>query len=143
MKRIQIILLITLFFGGEELCFPQNYSYGYDASGNRVSRTVQLLKYTGSGDEKDKAAEYSEKLEDLEIYLYPNPTRGEIRVRLKNLDEAKPSVIYLYDNSGRLLNTRTNLQEINLFDLSGFSRGIYLLKIIAGEQKTEWKIIKE
>jgi len=142
MNRTFLFLQIAVLFG-ENLCFSQNYYYDYDGSGNRTLRTIALSKSTRSSDDTKKTKEYMEKIENLEISLFPNPTSGEITVKLKNLDVATSSAIYLFDNTGRLLESRTELHEENLFDLSGFSRGIYFMRIFAGKHKIEWKIVKE
>lgn len=123
----------------------QTYSFGYDAAGNREYRVIGLppgLKSTAKADSA-QSKEYKEVIGELEIILYPNPTEGMLTVELKNLDEAKPSSIMVYDYSGRLLQSKNNLGAINTVDLSQMPRATYILRISSGERKTEWKVLKQ
>lgn len=142
---ISILFTLLYLFGSLEFCYTQTYSYGYDDNGNRISRTIPLntTKSTSPQYQQETKKVYNEKLGDLEINLFPNPTKGEITVTLKNFKESESSVIYLFDNSGKLVDTYNDIQPINSFDFSELSRGIYILRIIVGEQKTEWKVVKE
>jgi YD repeat-containing protein len=122
----------------------QAYSFGYDANGNRTSRTIYIsgLKSTSRADSAQNQ-EYKEVTGDLEIILYPNPTKGALTVVLKSPDEQQPSAISVYDYNGRLLQVYDNLQETNTIDLSGLPRATYILRIISGTRKSEWKVVKE
>ena len=123
----------------------QAYAFGYDNAGNRESRTIVLppgLKSTQKADSA-QSKEYKETMGELEIVMYPNPTEGILTVELKNLNEAQPSSIMVYDYSGRLLQSKSNLEVINTIDLSQLPRATYILRISSGERKTEWKVVKQ
>jgi YD repeat-containing protein len=128
-------------------CSAQNnYTFEYDGNGNRKSRTLDMssnLKSTSPDNTEIGKKEYKEVIEDLEIILYPNPTKGEITISLNNFEDQEPSFISVYDYSGRLLQNYNNVQEINLINISDLPRATYLLKIVIGEKSTEWKVIKE
>lgn len=123
----------------------QTYSFGYDAAGNRESRTIVLppgLKSTSNADSAQRE-EYKEVIGELEIVTYPNPTEGLLTIELKNLDETQPSSIMVYDYNGRLLQSKNNLGAINTIDLSELPRATYILRISSGELQTEWKVVKQ
>lgn len=69
----------------------------------------------------------------------PNPTRGNLKLRAnENLDN-----ISIYDVLGKeLINVDVNTKEKSL-DLSSFSSGIYIAKVISGEKAQTFKIIKK
>jgi hypothetical protein len=145
MKPVLIITILLLNIMVNFNCFAQVYYFGYDANGNRISRTITLppgLKSTDNKESTDNQV-FNEVIDDLEINLYPNPTKGEITVVLKNFEKEQSSMISLYDYSGRLLQIHNNIQESNTIDLSGLPRATYILRIVAGDKKTEWKVIKE
>jgi hypothetical protein len=56
------------------------------------------------------------------IAVYPNPTRGVVRIGLENLSEA---TVEVYDIHGDLLSTSTD----NQIDLSEYPDGIYIIRI--------------
>jgi hypothetical protein len=123
----------------------QTYAFEYDDAGNRTSRTIVLppgLKSTQKADSA-QSKEYKETMGELEIVMYPNPTEGILTVELKNLNEAQPSSIMVYDYSGRLLQSKNNLGAVNTIDLSQLPRATYILRISSGERKTEWTVVKQ
>ena len=154
MKPVVKTILLGFF---ATLClqtYSQNkVSYGYDAAGNRVSRFIDLssLRSASAPDEEEQpAAVYSEKLSDIEIKIYPNPTAGLLKVEIHNLPGDQTADILLYNLSGRLINSHKGVNEFVTVDISAQPPGTYLMKIVAGETtfggsqyQTEWKIIKK
>ena len=126
-------------------------SFAYDAAGNRVSRTIELPASPGEFGGGGGTAEFredenffTESLAEKEIKIYPNPTRGQLRVEIlgyENLD--KNSFIQVLTSSGALLYKSTALSQTNDINLTDKPDGLYLMLItIAGERST-WKIIKQ
>ncbi|RXP46886.1 T9SS C-terminal target domain-containing protein [Lutibacter sp. HS1-25] len=78
-----------------------------------------------------------------EITVYPNPTKGNLRVYVNGSD--KKATVSLYDLQGRLYLTNTkdvsSNREINL-DLSNFQNGIYVLSINSETVSKSIKIVK-
>jgi hypothetical protein len=69
------------------------------------------------------------KIENGELKVYPNPTRGEIR--LTNLDfRLTIDDIAIYDVVGQLLQSKiVNLQSEIVLDVSHLAKGMYYLKV--------------
>ncbi len=141
---LSLISLIFLLFISTEISKTQSVSFGYDAAGNRINRVI-VLNQLRSAQEEEPVEEifYSEVLKDLEIRIYPNPTEGLLKVDILNLPEQQTADIFLYNLSGKLLITKKGVSGSTDIDLTGYPAGTYLMKIIAGEQHTEWKIIKK
>jgi hypothetical protein len=156
MKTIRLIL----FFAGLLFFFcasrAQNVTYAYDAAGNRISRTIVVqtssLRAAETEEEVEDVEEeenveestvYSEVLADLLIKIYPNPTRGLLHIEIENLPPGVNAEVALYHLSGKLITLREDVSHSTEIDITGQEAGIYLLKIVAGEEQTEWKIIKQ
>jgi hypothetical protein len=79
-------------------------------------------------------------LED--IGMYPNPTRDVLNLQIPN-DISEVDIV-ICDNFGKLLlnMNRKNPGTVSL-DMSGFSTGIYYIKVIGSEGNTVRKVIKE
>ena len=122
-------------------------SYGYDAAGNRVSRTIVYQspppRSAPAPKEEEPPVVYSEVLSDIELKIYPNPTDGLLKVEILNLPEEQTANIWLYNLSGRLITLLRGITGFVDVDISGQPQGTYLMKIVAGEYQTEWKIIKK
>jgi hypothetical protein len=69
------------------------------------------------------------------IAVYPNPTRGIINAKIKNLNN-----IILYDITGRFIKM---IEPKSLIDLTELPNGIYLLRFISNEREFITKVIKE
>ena len=145
-KRSKIILLYLLW-----MCFcpmlhaQQNkVTYRYDAAGNRISRTIVISPRSAvASSEEEKTTVYTELFSDIQLKIYPNPTTGLLKVEIYNLPEGQTAQIWLYDMSGRLVTTFKDVSSTVNVNISNQSTGIYLMKIEAGEYRTEWKIIKK
>ena len=148
MKTIIQTILLGLFAA---LCLQglhsQNkVSYGYDAAGNRISRTIVIaapLKSAPAPAVEEQPTVYSETLSGVELKIYPNPTDGLLKVEIHNLPENQTAGIWLYNMSGKLVTSFKGVTGFATVDISGQPQGTYLMKIVAGEYQTEWKIIKK
>ena len=156
MKPIVKTLLFVFF---ATVCLQVLYSqnkvtYGYDAAGNRTSRTIVMAaappKSALAPVEEEEPVVYSEILSDIELKIYPNPTDGLLKVEILNLPENQTANIWLYNISGRLITSLRGITGFATIDISDQPQGTYLMKIVAGETtsggsqyQTEWKIIKK
>ncbi|GHU85659.1 hypothetical protein FACS1894153_1280 [Bacteroidia bacterium] len=141
MKKILFILL-SIYYA--TTTFSQS-TYAYDASGNRVSRTISMSslstpKNTNDTNENVVQQEYFDQIGKLEFTIYPNPTKGEIHIT--NPTEVAGQ-IQLFDSQGRMLNEIHCKQGDNTLDIYTQPQGIYILRIIYKSKIVNWKIIKE
>ena len=75
-----------------------------------------------------------------EIIIYPNPANNNFKVKSLSA-ESDFLTIGIYDNSGSFI---TNLSKRNdVYDISDFSRGIYILKICTDNETYFSKLIKQ
>ena len=146
-SKYYILLLLS---GIVSSVFSQNIiQYTYDADGNMESRyTVTLrsarINEQGQIDEVEPETKenFSIKLNDKQITIYPNPTQGEICVKIVSLNPEEENFIRLFEPSGHLIETRKIESERTYLKISG-NPGIYLLNIHLGADISKWKIIKQ
>ena len=82
--------------------------------------------------------------ESLEFLVYPNPTFGDLNIKISGL--LNVSSIHLYDLSGKALYSETisdgeEHTYIKTLNLSNFAAGIYLLKLVDNRNVITKKIV--
>lgn len=77
------------------------------------------------------------------ITVYPNPANQKVSVIGLTRNEFKNIIINIYDTQGQLLIKQTFGQETAEVDISSLNGGIYLLKILKGNNLKVIKFIKE
>lgn len=124
--------------------------YLYDDAGNRIFRTIELKSANADSSNKGNAVSailkpevFQDKLGDKKILIYPNPTRGQLKIDIEGYQEEVYSGLYLYTVSGGLLFSKSPANSSMEVDLSDFPVGTYILKIVLGNYKSDWKILKE
>lgn len=141
------LFLLSLFYFITTPIAGQYVSFGYDASGNQISKRIYLANGNpkfGAAEKDNKSAEpLSERLNDRDITIYPNPTKGIIAVEITDLDPDVMNFIRVFDMQGKIIldkKASSIRTELNLTDMPA---GSYLLVILLGNDKTTWNIIKE
>jgi len=122
---------------------PSNYiKYDYDAAGNRISRrclSVTLRSATAPMD----SSEVEGALNELKVTIYPNPTRGVIVAGLSTFSPNTSITYILFTADGRKLQQLNAESDRTPIDLSNYTPGVYLLKVVADKKNLEFKIIKQ
>jgi len=79
-----------------------------------------------------------------EINVYPNPTTGIVKLILNN-NFNSDYIIDIYDNVGGLLQTLKKSKSVVNFDLdlSGYSTGVYLIRIYTSVKNYQFKVVKK
>jgi YD repeat-containing protein len=127
-----------------------DYTFGYDASGNRVSRTFVMRKSAQLPKDSLSTASVIAKKQDIlgevfekkQITIYPNPTKGLVIVEI-SLTTEDNAQISVYNIRGSLLLDYKNVSSRTNIDLSNEPTGTYLMKIFIGNKPTTWKILKQ
>ncbi len=158
-----LLIFLGIFPAGAQ----NTVQYGYDASGNRISRTIVMKQMApapqdssenaikeqeamanvpGQFDDNQNAAFqeiYADMLSEAAITIYPNPTKGQLSVRITNLPQNTTSALELFDIRGRSLVRKEAVSEYNELDISHQPVGTYLMQITIGSSVTTWKIIRQ
>lgn len=141
MKKIisttYIMIILNLFLGSIK---SQTVNYEYDNSGNIKSRKVITLKSSDATDSIVKSKIFEDT--EINIKIYPNPTRGDLKIEIPDYTDNEILIFQVYDMSGRtLLNTKRN-GALTTLDLSNFPNGTYILRMSRNGKASSWRIIK-
>ena len=137
MKKIIISFLVALPLP----LFAQTLSYSYDAMGNRVTREIVLKRNAAA--KKDTTTFFSDMLDERPIRIYPNPTKGQLKVNIPIQEGQETPVLKIYSSSGQLIHSEKATSETTTLDISSHPNGLYLLHVIIGKEESTWKIIKK
>lgn len=130
------MIIITSSLG-----MAQTLSYSYDAAGNRVKREIVLN--ANKSPQQTNETLFMERLSDFDIKIYPNPTKGQLKVEISNLEKDDECTFLLFSLAGMQILSKQVSEPTMDLDLSGHPNGIYILQIIINGTNTIWKIIKE
>jgi hypothetical protein len=147
-KSIGIAALLVSLLILPSVLFSQNrFSYDYDANGNRIQREVIVLSGSGKSmiSSTDSIREQTELsiIHKDEISIYPNPTKGHLKVEINSQTAVGNVSIDVYNMRGQNIYRKTDLSTFYDIDLSNATNGAYILVIRINESKYEWKIIKD
>lgn len=119
----------------------QSVKYSYDNAGNRIKR--EIVMKTKSPYEVSTTTEcFSEKLSEKEIRIYPNPTKGRLKIEIAGYENSDRCILRILNVSGQqILSTHANSACTEL-DISSKANGIYILYISLNNKETTWKVIK-
>ena len=139
MKGVLLILLFLAFSCG--VVAQRKVSFGYDASGNRISRTLLL---TRSAEEVGDTETYHEEIADAyDVRIFPGSDGKRVRVMVSAIAGGKvQGTISVYTSGGVLVAVQEVGSSGNDIDLGNCPDGAYLLDITVGKQSTTWKIVK-
>jgi len=141
MKHILIGILLLL---AAMSVHAQTVTYAYDAAGNRTARVVTLAQNLATPQVAAKSpTALSDVVAEKKIIIYPNPTKGIVKVEITGYTDDTKASFRLMNMSGQTINARTADSSSQSFDLSNQAAGIYLLQITINGESVVWKIIKE
>lgn len=115
--------------------------YKYDLEGNCISRNViTLTKSISSDQEVNKNSVFEDK--ETKIIIYPNPTKGLLKVEIPDYKENEKSFFSIYDLNGKLCIKKEARGKETQLDMNNHSNGTYILHLNRNGKSSSWKIIK-
>ncbi|KQT16972.1 hypothetical protein ASG31_11440 [Chryseobacterium sp. Leaf404] len=141
-------ILNSYLVGGARGCAQMgngNYLYTTGSGVSSINATTGATSLIISGSYQylkalDLTLSVSEAKQEIEAKIYPNPTSGMVNVSAENEIE----VITFYSLNGQILKTeKINRERKISLDISGFSSGIYLIKVKTNKGEKTVKIIKK
>ncbi|MDL2303448.1 T9SS type A sorting domain-containing protein, partial [Dysgonomonas sp. OttesenSCG-928-D17] len=101
-------------------------SFNYDSSGNRTERVIVLTKSAVTTQEL-----ITENVnEQYELKIYPNPTKGQIKLEISNSDKIKSCTITINAMSnGKLVLRKKATLPVTDIDISNQLNGFYIMVI--------------
>lgn len=136
-KKLTMLLICAMPY----IASAQSVKYSYDNAGNRIKR--EIVMKTKSPYEVSTTTEcFSEKLSEKEIRIYPNPTKGRLKIEIAGYENSDRCILRILNVSGQqILSTHANSACTEL-DISSKANGIYILYISLNNKETTWKVIK-
>ena len=145
-KRVALICLLSVvlsMWAGLDIC-AQRIKYTYDNAGNRLTRQKEIVVQTrGALSDEEEPSVYEEELSETKVTIYPNPTRGMLKVDISGVEKFENARISLYDLTGKLLQQWAGISQSNEIDLSERTPGMYIMQVAYNGKISSWKIIKE
>jgi hypothetical protein len=135
---ITLIIILTAYIG----LHAQEIHYDYDEAGNRIKREYIILKTVSAGVALDSIM-VEETFEELKIQIYPNPTRGVLKIVINGNVDFDKSAISLYTTTGAILYQKQPAEQSNEIDLQNESPGMYFLKMLLDGKVKSWTVIKQ
>lgn len=148
--RIRLVILFgVMYFLPGRLPAQTTFTFKYDSSGNRTERrfipmrkSAQISDSTGAIGTPEQREEIREVIGTNEIRIYPNPTGGFLHIEIPGEKENNVN-IRLYDMKGRTIKEMQVTDEYIVLDMNSQPAGIYILSIMVGEKRKDWKILKD
>ena len=79
-------------------------------------------------------------LDDVEVKVYPNPTKGNLKVGVSHTD--LPFIVRVFSSAGHIVGTyKSNYGYVDV-DITNQSNGLYILVVSMNGKESTWKIIK-
>ncbi len=117
--------------------------YAYDAAGNRVGKAYTQITLKSSSSKQDSQIPLKENLGDKKVIIYPNPTKGNLKINVESDIETLFNYT-LYSNEGKVLLTGEIISGIeHSLEMESYKTGAYILILKNKEEKLTYKIIKE
>lgn len=138
MKTIRVtIITMLLALPIKALAQTNSISYSYDASGNRIGRSITISPVK----ERD-ATDVADIEEDVEsrICITADADAGTVRVEITGYEDTDRCRIILYDTNGIIHIDTTATEAVTIIDLNGKPAGVYVLHTVLNGKKTTWKI---
>lgn len=144
-KEVMLTICLLLF---SCIAYSQtNFSFDYDANGNRITREIIVLKsqITKSENIQDTILQdlSSQVIKKDDIKIYPNPTRGNLKIELNINSDIEKIQINIINIKGQLVYKTNELENSYTINLSSEPKGAYILIMQVNDKRYEWKIFKE
>ena len=123
-------------------------NFGYDANGNRISRTLTVAKAEENGKSGDIITTLDFITEEANAFggvtfsVYPNPTHDKLTVSIQGLRENHVKACIIA-TTGAILVQQELCEGVRDLDLSSLPSGMYILQLSASNMTHIRKIIKE
>ncbi|MFZ4454995.1 MAG: T9SS type A sorting domain-containing protein [Bacteroidales bacterium] len=139
-KHLLIYLLLLLSIG---IRAQNKVSFDYDEAGNRISRKIVPIISGVKSVFRPHSEPIVEEMGERKIIIYPNPTKGALAVEVTGGDPKDEVRIVLFSAKGVMLQNIAAKVGKTPMDLSTYADAWYILRVTAGENKTEFKVVKQ
>jgi len=140
-KKILLLLAIVAFTCSATA--QQKLTYAYDASGNRVSRTIVLASLVLKPETGMPQQYFVDIVTGRRVSIYPNQVKKDLTITVSGCnDNGTKGKCILYDVQGRILFSTFIVDNGTYITMNKYPKGDYIMKIELNKEVTTWKIIK-
>jgi len=151
LSAVVILLSKSLLYSQFDIAVVtiQTVYYQYDEVGNRIQKSILLLKSGNAGDSLPSETPVRDfSFNPEEVMIYPNPTAGQINVEIRTCEATILGdgifQVAAYDLYGRKVSQKSlRVGESALMNLENEPEGIYFLVIWNKEVSSKWKVVKK
>ncbi|MBT3208442.1 MAG: T9SS type A sorting domain-containing protein [Bacteroidetes bacterium] len=153
--KTKILITLTILIINVP-AFSQNLTFDYDDAGNREYRTITLpppskAAFQNTSIINEEIAEEEtleeqklyDKLDNFDLLVYPNPTKGEVVVQIFGEENFGTVTYKVFEQSGKEILAGSKSSSILHINLSGQKAGTYFLRVEINGKEKSWKIVKE
>lgn len=147
MKKTIFTLVLGFLATG---LFAQDLVYTHDANGNRIVRETLVLKTANPSATNPALTQAQMQQEGTETYLlgskinvYPNPTQGSVQLVIEGLAPEQTATVVLLNINGQPLQQQPISTANTTLDLSGYTAGVYLIRLTLNGRSKEWRVVKQ
>ena len=77
------------------------------------------------------------------LKIYPNPATTQITIEFQSIAGSKQSIVEIYSSMGQLVFKSAIQNPKSSIDVSGFTKGLYLIKVLSGGDVVVSKVVVE
>lgn len=143
MKKLSLALLFAVLLFPLSAQAQNTIAFAYDAAGNRIQRYIEIPAERSVSQPEENIPPVTDTALGNTITIYPNPTKGLLKVDIENFKEEQQGSIVIYDMKGQAIVSHKKVFAANELDITNTSAGNYILRITLDKKTTEWKIIKQ
>lgn len=113
-----MLFMVLSMWAGANVCAQNKIKYTYDDAGNRLTRKKEIVVQTrGALNNGEEPSVYEEELSETKVTIYPNPTKGMLKVDISGVEKFENARISLYDLTGKLIAAVGGYNPSNEIDL--------------------------
>jgi len=142
MKQTNFLLVLFVLICILPSLAEDKVAYDYDMAGNRTARRIITLQQAKRHQPTDSVV-IKETIGERTIKVFPNPTRGALGIDIQGGDSKQELRLMIYSGAGAILYNQSATEGLNPIDMTQYPQGWYVLRVVAGTEKKEYKIVKE
>ena len=141
-KSMKETLIISLMLAlSYHVSAQDRVGYTYDAAGNRIKKEIVLNSQQAI--RRQMADAVSETLSEKTIRIYPNPTKGRLKVDITGYEHSDKCTLLIVNMAGQQVLSSNASSASTELNLSSQPNGLYILRIKLNDEESTWKIIKK
>jgi hypothetical protein len=146
LSNSQIANATVTYKAGNAIILSAGFQVGTNSSfsafiENCVSNTLNMETVQRAQAEKPFQNELMPQKEQVSISIAPNPAQNFLKITIPNFNESQRGQLFLVDLSGRIVRETKIFSHHQTMNLSDIKTGMYILKIIVGQQQYLKKIV--